>query len=184
MSTAVLVADGLSDQGFEVRDPVMENLHFLKVINARHAYCEITITETGAVTWEYRRYDGRLGSAQIIAIVMCVLGLGSDGCRDETLTDQPGRTLKGIVGSALRERGMKVGIEILDPDDFCELDAEVSVTNPAMPSRGAVRVNDEGMVLWDCRLAESGAAGGGGITLAELVQTIADALAVAGQDAR
>jgi hypothetical protein len=154
MSTAVLVADGLADQGFEVRDPVMENLHFLKVINARHAYCEIMISETGAVTWEYRRFDGRLGPAQITAMVMSILGAGNDGRDDGPLAQQPGLTLKGIVGQASRERGMQAAITILDPDDFCELDAEVRITNPAMPSRGAVQVNDEGMIIWDCCLTE------------------------------
>jgi len=49
---------------------------------------------------------------------------------------------------------MQAAITILDPDDFCELDAEVRITNPAMPSRGAVQVNDEGMIIWDCCLTE------------------------------
>jgi hypothetical protein len=180
MSTAVLVADGLTDQGFEVRDPVMENSYFLKVTNARHAYCEIMMSKTGSVTWEYRRFDGRLGPAQITAMVMSILGAGNDSRGGKSLAQQPGLTLKGIVGQASRERGMQAAVTILDPDDSCEVDAEVCITNPAMPSRGAVRVNDEGMVLWDCCLSQS-AADDNGITLDELVKTIADALALVGQ---
>ena len=179
MSTAVIVADSLTDHGFEVRDPVMENAHFLKVTNTRHAYCEIMISETGAVTWEYRRFDGRLDPAQITGMVKSALGAGSDGCRGVPMAERPGLTLKGIVGRALREQGLQVGMTILDPDDFCEVDAEVCITNPAMPGRGVVRVNDEGMVRWDCRLTQS--ADDDGLALDELVRAIADALVLAGQ---
>ena len=158
----------------------MENLHFLKVINARHAYCEIMISEAGAVAWEYRRFDGRLGPAQIIAMVMSILGAGNDGRDGESLAQQPGLTLKGIVGQASRKRGMQAALTILNQDDFCELDVEVRITNPAMPGRGAVQVNDEGMILWDCLL--TGPTGDpDGITLDKLVKTIVSALALAGQ---
>lgn len=180
MSTAVLVADGLTHQGFEIRDPVMEDSHFLKVTNARHAYCDIMISKTGAVTWEYRRFDGRLGPAKITAMVLSILTAGDYGRDDESLAGQPGLTLMGIVGRASREQGMQAAIMILVPDDFCELDAEVCITNPAMPGRGAVRLNDEGMVLWECRLTDANAVDDG-IILDELVKTIADALTLAGQ---
>ena len=93
---------------------------------------------------------------------------------------QPGLTLKGIVGQRFGNAACRSEYTILNPDDFCELDAEVCITNPAIPSRGAVRVNDEGMVLWDCHLTGPHRRSGG-ITLDELVKTIASALAVAGQ---
>ena len=181
MSTGVLVADGLTHEGFDVRDPVLEGAHFLKVTNARHAYCEIIISEKGAVTWEYRRFDGRLGPAQITDMAMSILGAGRAGCENVPLTQQqPGQTLKGIVGRALRERGMQVRVKVLNPDDLCELDAEVCAVNPAMPGRGTARVNDQGMVRWDCRLSTP-AAPNQGIAPDELVKTIADALLLAGQ---
>ncbi|MGH3407308.1 MAG: hypothetical protein ACRDRJ_33125 [Streptosporangiaceae bacterium] len=180
MSTAVFVADGLADQGFDVRDPVLERSHFLKVTNARHAFCEIVISEKGAVTWEYRRFDGRLGPAQITRMAMSVLGVGSTDCVGESLTQRPGRTLKGIVGQALRDRGMQVRVRVLNPDDLCEPDAEVCAMNPAMPSRGEVRINDQGMLGWDCHLSDR-AAQNQGIAPDELVKVLAAALVLAEQ---
>ena len=180
MSTADLVADGLTHQGFDVRDPVLERAHFLKVTNARHAYCEIMISENGTVTWEYRRFDGRLGPAQMTSMAISILGADRAEREGKPLTQQPGQTLKGTVGQALRERGMQVRVKILNPDDLCELDAEVWAVNPAMASRGTARVNDNGMVRWDCRLSEPGAQDEG-ITLDELVKTVVNALMLAQQ---
>jgi hypothetical protein len=90
-------------------------------------------------------------------MVLSILTAGDHGRDGESLARQPSLTLKGIVGRASRERGMQAAITILDPDDFCELDAEVCITNPAMPGRGAVRVNDEDMTPRECRLTEPAA---------------------------
>jgi hypothetical protein len=182
MSTADLVADGLTHQGFDIRDPVLERAHFLKVTNARHAYCEIMISEKDAVTWEYRRFDGRLSPTQVTGMAMSILAADGADCEEGYLTQRPGQTLKGIVGRALRKRGMQVRVKILNRDDLCELDAELWAVNPAMPSRGTARVNDDGMVRWDCGLSRSGAQNEG-ITLDELVKTVAEALRIAEQTA-
>lgn len=178
MSTASIVADGLTDEGFDVRDPMAGNSHFLKVVNARRAYCEIIISEKGAVSWEYRCFDGGTGPAQIASMVLAILGAGVAESDHASLELQPGPTLKGSVGRALRERGMLVGTSVVGLDESCELYAEICITNPEMPNRGTVHVNDEGMIIWECRVNGPTAGDDQGIAPAELTRTIAAALQV------
>jgi hypothetical protein len=173
MSVALLVADGLTDQGFDVRDPALENSHFLKITNARHAYCEIIIGEEGAVSWEYRAFSDSIDPARVACMV---LGILQSDCPDSVeLRQRQGLTLKGTVGRALRELGLQVRMIVLDRDDFGELYSEIDIVNPAMPDRGRVRIDDEGIVRWDCRLSDP-AQGIQGIGPADLADTIAQVL--------
>jgi len=178
MYTAELVADGLGDAGFDVCDPALENSRCLKVTNARHAYCEIILGEKGAVSWEYRSFDGQVCPAQITGMVLTILGAATLDGVATVVTLRPGLTLRASVGRVLREQGMRVGMPA-NPDEPCEKYTEVRATNPDLPDRGSVCVNDEGMIMWNCRI--SGLARGDelGITPGELARTIADALQVA-----
>lgn len=178
MSTAGFVADGLADEGFDVRDPIAENSQFLKVTNARHAYCEIVISEKDAVSWEYRSFDGGIGPDQISGMVLAILGAG--GARDHaSLSPRPGSTLKETVGAALRERGIRVGTWVVDPYESGDGYAEIRAENPAKPDRGSVHVSDEGMILWECRVRGLAVGDDHGMSPGEVAQAIAGALQIA-----
>lgn len=179
MSTAGFVADGLADEGFDVRDPIAENSQFLKVTNARHAYCEIIISEKDAVSWEYRCFDGGIGPEQITGMVLAILGAGAASGDHASLPLRPASTLKEAVGGALRERGMRVGTWVLDPDESSEGYAEIRTSNPAKPDRGSVHVSDEGMILWECRVRGLAVGDDHGMSPGEVAQAIAGALQIA-----
>jgi hypothetical protein len=171
------VADGLTAQGYNVRDPCSEKAHCLKVTNARGTYCEVTIREDGAVSWECRPFNGSAADpAQITNMVMAILGGKNAEYQGTSPRQRPDLTLKGAVGRALRERGMRVRLAIVDEDDEpCELYAEIEVTSPATPDRGIVRVTDDGVICWECRLSGPGA-DDHGIDPAEIGATIGRAL--------
>src|SRR5450432_3787122 len=134
------VADGLTEQGFDIRGPAWDASRYLKITNVRGTWCEIVIGENGAVSWEYRCFEG--GSAdpeRLTGMIMIVLGVESAG-RDDTFPARyPGLTLKGVVGRALSDRGMQVSLERMNRDDyFFETYAEIKATNPGKTDRGLV----------------------------------------------
>src|SRR6266487_4342903 len=172
------VADGLTAHEFDVLDPAGEGSQYLKVTNARNALCEIMISEHGSVSWEYRPFSGGPSSAQITGMVLDLLGAEDREDWDASLSRGPGLTLTGIVGRALRERGMRVWPAEADRDDrIGELCAEIVVINPARPDRGNARVGDDGMIRWECHLnGPAAAASAQGIEPSEIAGTIARAL--------
>src|ERR1700683_1523070 len=64
------IADELTAAGYSVHDPGC-----LKIINARGALADLTITESGLLTWEYRSREGSpIDPDQLTGIVTAILG--------------------------------------------------------------------------------------------------------------
>lgn len=180
MSSAVLaVADGLTDQGLDVRDPACEKAHILKITSARSLLCEIIISQSGLVTWEYLPLTGSgADPAQVTKMIMSALGTDGADYSGVPPRQCPGLTLKGTVGRELRERGMQVRLSVIAPDDvLCEVYSDIEVMNPEKRSRGRVLFDDDGVIRWECRISES-AAGSQGIEPGEIAGTIARVLAL------
>jgi hypothetical protein len=172
------IADGLTAHGFDVRSPGGERSRFLKITNVRGTCCELAIGGDGMVTWECRPFSGSAtGPAEITGMVLAALG--SEPRADYPSVSSalcPGLTLKGAAGRALREHGMQVFLRVLDCDDaWCEVYAEIEVTNPARCERGTAHVDDDGLVLWESRLSHPGS-DTPGIGPEEIARTIAEAL--------
>ena len=76
------IADELTAAGYSVHDPGC-----LKIINARGALADLTITESGLLTWEYRSREGsHIDPDQLTGIVTAILGQPGTGT-----VHQPGR---------------------------------------------------------------------------------------------
>jgi hypothetical protein len=150
------VADRLTDHGLDILGPPWDEPYRFRVPNVRGALCEVTVRENGTLAWEYRPFHGsRSDPAQLAAIAAAVLGAGAAASLPSR---SAGLTLKGVIALALRERGLSARLASVVPDEAaCEVYAEVEITNPARPGRGAVRVSDDGMVLWECPADGTGA---------------------------
>jgi hypothetical protein len=167
------LADLLTEADFSLDIPGEGCL--LKISNARGALCELTITEAGDLTWEYRPYAGRHADpAQLAGLVRDLLD--PDGFAGELpVMRRDDLTLKGLAGRALADHGMRVTFHVLDIDDyFFDTYAEIRITNPAKPERGTARLNDDGAIWWDCHLCS--AAPTEGLPLPEVAGTITRAL--------
>jgi hypothetical protein len=192
-----IVADRLTDHDLDILGPAWGEAHTFRVSNVRRALCEITVRDCGSLAWEYRPFRGYLTDpAHLTGIAAEALAAGAaagtaDGAGPRTAAARTaGLTLKGAVGLALRERGLHARLGHVMPDEAaCEVNAEVEITNPARPDRGAVWVSDDGMLRWECRVGGDRSPGGvepggvqpggvqpGGIEPLEIAETIARAI--------
>jgi hypothetical protein len=154
-----VIAEGLSAQEFTVHDPAAEDECFLRVMNARAAFSQLLISQAGQVTWDYLPFPGREADpAQMAGMILGLLG-GEPAVASVAPGGSLGQALKDSVDSALRGSGMRVTRCAPLRDEFGELCADMSITNPGRPARGTVTLTDEGMIIWECRLASAGSAG-------------------------
>jgi hypothetical protein len=73
------IADDLTASGFAAHSPIWDGSAYLTITNARGALCDLTITTSGTVTWEYRsRHGSHINPDQITGIVLDLLSPGSD----------------------------------------------------------------------------------------------------------
>jgi len=166
------VADGLTDQGLDILGQEWDEAHYLKASNAWGALCEATIGANGTFTWDYRTADAAwTDPAQITAMAMTLLAADSPDDAAPSLLRFPGQTLKSAVGLAARARGLHARLtDIIADPEFLEVSADVEITNPARPERGAARIRDN-VLRWECKLACPGA-GITGLDAAEITEAI------------
>lgn len=178
LSAAKAIADTLTQSGFDVLSPAWEDAVNLKVTNARSVLCELTINPNGEITWDYRTFDGGRTSAEhLTSIVLDLLSPAWDETTALRFPRQPDLTLKGVIGRALVDRGMCVTLGLSYQDQqFFEAHAEITVTNPAEPSRGSACVSDHGAICWKCRAHQS-VTSSVGLNTDEIAKTIARTLA-------
>jgi hypothetical protein len=160
-AAALAMADGLTGQGLDIVCPEWEETHCLRATNAWSALCEATITAGGAFAWDYRAIDGAwTDPAPVTAMVLALLAASQPDPGPEP-SRYPGQTFKSVVGLAARACGMRARLAyVLTSPAFLEISADVEITNPARPERGAVRVNDTAL-RWECRIADPGSAAAG-----------------------
>jgi hypothetical protein len=152
-NASLLIADGLNELNFEVRDLTEARAHIIQVTDARAAFCQLTISTSGLVTWEYFPFVRRAADpAQVTAMIAGILGASSAQAQARTW---PGPTLRGAVGRMLRDQGLHVTLSVAAQDEeFCEAYTDLIVTSPAHAQRGRVVLADEGMIIWECPVAE------------------------------
>jgi hypothetical protein len=148
------VADGLTDQGLDILGQEWDEAHYLKATNAWGARCEATVGANGTFIWEYGAVDAPwTDPAQITAMVMTLLAADSTDDSAPSALRFPGQTLKSAVGLAARASGLHVRLtDVIADPEFLEVSADVEITNPVRPERGAVRVRGNAL-SWECQLA-------------------------------
>jgi hypothetical protein len=144
-----VVAETLTAHGFDVRGPDWEDSRLLKVMGLRDTTCEITVEDSGFVTWEYRPGAGDcIDPDKITGRVMHLLTSGERPRWHGRAA--PGAGLKGLVGCRLKAMGLRVCLDVYEDHDTYDVVAEIIVTNPGRPERGQVRVSDDGALMWEC----------------------------------
>jgi hypothetical protein len=174
------IANGLATRGFDIHDPASKESRYLQVTDARASLVSLSITRTGIVDWQYHCYrTNPRDPVRMTAIVLAILNAGDDaGGPAEADRLQP-MTLKGVIGRAAADLGLRASLVVLDQDDaLFEVHAEVAITDPDRPRQGSVWVSDDGVVRWSCRLNNEDE-GIYGLEASEIAATIARALTVA-----
>lgn len=151
-----VVAEVLIAHGFDVRGPEWEDSRRLKVMGLHDATCEITVQDSGFVTWEYgpSSVDGTEPDKIASRVMRLLTGASAElsPCRRPRAASAAG--LKSLVGCRLKALGMAVCLDVYEDHDTYEVVAEIIVTNPARPERGQVRVSDDGALMWECGYEE------------------------------
>jgi hypothetical protein len=176
-SAMLTIADGLTAEGFDVRSPALDGSSYMKITSVWGMRCELTITDSGIMTWESRSRQGsNTDPARVMALAAEFIGARTDNPSPSSRYSD--LTLKGAVGQMLVEHGIQVTLQVLGTDQTCfEVYAEVEATNPLQPTRGIVRVADDGGIWWECRVAIPGTPSQvPGLELTEVTRTIASAL--------
>jgi hypothetical protein len=173
-------AEKLAACGFDVRGPYWEEGRSLTVTGLRDTMCEVTVEDSGLVTWEYRPSDSA-DPDKVAALVMRLLTDGRPAvpAGRQDLPEPRTALMKGLVGRRLAARGMAVCLEVY------EVAAEISVTNPDCPQRGRVHVTDDGELMWECGYEEHGSDTGAiaGLIAAILAEDIAQGCVQRGEAA-
>jgi hypothetical protein len=153
-AAAQAIADALTGHGHDVRVPGQPGNSFLQVTNIRGARCELTVYDSGAFDWEYlSHHHGRPAPAALAAMALLILTGDAAPDAGAQAAGDPRMPLKGQVGRALAGQGMCVRLDVLDEDEqHFEIYAEISVTSPARPGRGTVRITDDGLLCWHGQL--------------------------------
>jgi hypothetical protein len=140
------VADKLRDQGIDVRLPDPGDGPCLTITNAKQARSDLTVDDSGYVTWDYWPLsEGTTDPADITAVALAVLGGSIDGPAPST---RRALTLKGAVGQALQARGMNVTMAVYTDSNAFEVAADIIADNPDLPECGQVHVTDDGYLTW------------------------------------
>jgi hypothetical protein len=146
-----MVAAKLAAHGYDVCEPEWPDSRRLMVTNLPGTTCDVTVDDSGGVTWEYWRHVGEGADPDRLAGLVAWLLAPDEGA------DRPRRAarrvvtaeLPRIVGRALKARGLEVSLDICADDHELLVVADVVVTNPAHPERGRVLVGDEAGLTWE-----------------------------------
>ncbi len=153
-----MVAAKLAAHGFDVLGPELEESRRLTVTNLPGTTCEITVDDSGQITWEYwRGFSRDADPARVAGVAMRLLtDQGAGLPRTSTAAHVAGHGLQGIVGRQLEAKGMDVSLDVYADHTCFEVGAEIVVTNPSRPERGLVRVGDEAGLLWESGCHQTG----------------------------
>jgi hypothetical protein len=145
-----MVADRLTARGYDVRRPETEEGRRL-TIRSGIGRCMISVSDCGHVEWEYALPDWGEAAPKRIADVATLLltGGSEDYPRQGTGYGNPGISLKGVAGLELKARGLDVSLEVYEDDAFYDVLAAIVVTNPGTATDAAVRVCDDGIIIWE-----------------------------------
>jgi hypothetical protein len=176
----VTIANGLAARGFDVHDPASKESCYLQVTNARASLVSLGITRTGIVDWQYHCYrTSPRDPDRMTAIVLAILNAGDDAGGPAVADRLQPTTLKGVIGRAAADLGLRASLVVLNQDDaLFEIHAEVAITDPDRPRQGSVWVTDDGVIRWSCRLSNEDE-GIYGLEASEIAATIARALTAA-----
>lgn len=146
----------LAAYGFHVDGPGWEEGRCLTFAGLSSTTCDITVEDSGLVSWEY--LPGGSADPDMVAgrVVHLLTGRPPLPCRRRDPGPEPRTGLKGLVGRRLVARGMTVRLEIFEDRASFDVSAEISVTNPRCPERGRVHVADDGALMWECDSGEHG----------------------------
>lgn len=145
-----MVADRLSAHGLDVALPELDDGRRLSITGGV-GRCELSVGDCGHVECEYTLPDRGDAAPKRIADVatMLLTGQGEGYPRQGTGYGQPGISLKGIAGLELKARGFDVDLEVYEDYVCYDVFASIVVTNPGPGANGAVRVGDDGIIIWE-----------------------------------
>jgi len=144
-----LVARELTASGCDVVPPGRDGGCRMS-INSPAARCELSVTDWAGIEWRCRpQAAGGADPGQVADLAATLLtGRAHDPARRPGGYDREGLTFKGIVGLALKARGLDVALEVCADADCFDVWAEIVVTSPATGHDAAVRVADDGSLTW------------------------------------
>jgi hypothetical protein len=120
------------------------------VVGAAQARCEIGIDNGRLFSYYFPAAGADTDPAELCGMVLRILGVDAGESAGQYAYLHRGATLKGAVAREVQARGLDADLAVYEDDVFYDMVAEVILANPAKPECGAVRVTDDGTILWEC----------------------------------
>jgi hypothetical protein len=144
-----LVADGLAGCGLEVSLSDPEGAARLD-ITCEAGQCRLSVNDWAYAELDYSPRSRDQADPQLTADLATALLTGRAGPYPRLpggyLRD--GITFKGIVGVELKARGLDVGLEVYEDENYFDVNAEIVITVPGSQDGTKVWVTDEGCLTW------------------------------------
>jgi hypothetical protein len=162
------IVNALTGHGYSFSIPSWDGHAYLRISNALQALTDLTITRQGHVTWGYRssRYP-HASERRLIATTIEVLHPGHTKPAPALPPEHLSLTPLGAIRRALADYGFSA---VITPAGAGPI---LTVSNPAQPWRGTVRITSDGELHWHTRAPHHP---DGGILLPHIAGTITRAL--------
>ncbi|MFD9893371.1 hypothetical protein ACFWY9_28845 [Amycolatopsis sp. NPDC059027] len=142
-SVVRLVADRLAERGIP---SAIEEEHWLTLPGAGG---EFYADAYGQVVWAFRLPPAQCDDP--VRIVRTILRLlGAEDLAGLDFSPAPRDTLRRTVGAALHALGLAVRLVVSEDAVAWRVCVELAVSDPSRPSRGEVRLADNGELSWSC----------------------------------
>ena len=144
-----LVADGLADCGLEVRLSGPEEAAQLD-ITCEPGQGRLSVNDWAYADLHFSPRSRDEADPRLIADMATALLTGrAEQCPRPAASCRRDRiTFKGIVGRELKARGLDVGLEVYEDEDYFDVAAEIVITVPGSQDGAQVRVTDDGCLTW------------------------------------
>jgi hypothetical protein len=170
-------ASELGTRDFDVGIPTSEKCCHLTITNGPPTAAGLTICENGTADWQAHCPGGNPHHwKQIAGVTLDILHADEWPSDPSRLAAYPHLNLLGRIALAATAHDLHIAFDSPDPanPDFLIHD-ELTVTNPAQPHRGTVRITSHGVLRWRCRIRHQ-PHGTDGLYLSQITTTITRAL--------
>jgi hypothetical protein len=164
------IVDFLRADGYGLNIPAWDGDAYLRITNVLRAFTDLTVTSQDDVIWHYRSAQGsHVHPSRLTGIAIDLL----DPDHTKAVPFLAPYRAKAIIHMAVNYVLLRYGFATALRQAHPCADAILTVTNPDQPTRGTIRITNDGRLEWHIRTPHHP---DGGLTLPDIAATISRTL--------